>query len=484
MVRGKGKKEDKVENSKKLRKNSWTGEERKILNEKYEKAPKQELLEALAGRTWHGIRSQAIKLKLKRTAQEGWCAAVDKAIQKGFNESQDPKLTPEDRKRLRFRITSDVNDLAVANNLRVKKWNIILKRARKLELSWGVPEEIAKEQLALLESLWDPDILLAYLIERRTNKDLEKRFGEPIEAIEKKLPSRIDKYELISYRSSGKKTVFYYHERAQADDIDQPRVFSFIHPKDDDGNTSDCSLLVKFPDELDWRQIRILPLAELYYGSKKLFDKKRFVEYLKLAKRQYHFFILNGAFFANPVGGAEDRMNFLLEKEKEMEELLWPVAHKILWAHQGCTERVMERTLDHDPLESVCKKLGIPYFKRPIMAEVLWKKNNFSFYCIHGTTSAKFRGSMMNAIAGLLDQFEFVNFIVMSHPKSGKESIIPRYIRDRVGGMIRFEDQHLVLTPSFRLYDGSIEETKGHPLPSRGTCAMILFPDGECAYSD
>ena len=91
---------------------------------------------------------------------------------------------------------------------------------------------------------------------------------------------------------------------------------------------------------------------------------------------------------------------------------------------------------------------------------------------------------MINAVANLLDQFEMMNFIVMSHQKSGMQNVVPRRIRNRINFRIEDKNQHLVITPSFRKYEGSIEERKGQPLPARGSCAMILFPDGRCGFSD
>lgn len=454
----------------------WTLEETKILKENWEKAPKEKLCEILPKRSWQGIRSKAIHLNLKRTAQPGWCEALDKVIKKGFEGSHDPKLTADDRKLLKFKLVTSVNRAAMTNNLQLKKWDDILKRANKLGFVWGIPEDVAKEQLALLKNLWDLDILLAYLIEKRTAKELEQHFGDTISNIEAKLPGRIDKYELISYRNAGGKTIFCYHERAVSNGTTQPRIWTPIQ--------SNNTLLVKFPDTLDWRSIRILPLAEAYFDSD-LFDEERFLEYLELAKRPYYFFIINGGIFAlPPKGKSEEKIDILLHKSELLKQLLRPVAHKILWAIRGCTENTISNLLDFDPLSDTCRDLGIPYFGRPLMAEVLWGNHNYSFYCIHGTTTAKKRGSMINAAINLLNQFERINFVVMSHQKSGKENVVSRTVRDRVNCRLVSFDQHIIITPSFRRYEGSVEEWKGQEPPSQGSCAMSLFPDGRCGYSD
>ncbi|MBU1180094.1 hypothetical protein KJ885_04070, partial [Patescibacteria group bacterium] len=349
--------------------------------------------------------------------------------------------------------------------------------------------------------------------ERRTSKELEKRFGEPIAEVEKKLPAEIKNFELASYRTSGGQSIYFYREKAPLRGKIPDRIWTWKYGKKEGGSEDHGSMLISFPQNLDWREIRVFALAEAYIGSE-FHQEERFDSYLALGKHQYHFFTINGSLFsilsASQIDKKMNEMNeeleeawededgkkpprvtkkeakieLMFDKQQEIEARLRPIAHKILWAHQGCTEERIERLLGFDPLENVCGILKIPYFKRPVISAIEWNNHVFKFYSIHGTTNAKKRGSMINAVCNLLDQFERMHFIIMSHQMSGMENVVPRQIRDRVNFMLTTKDQHLVITPSFRRYEGSQEERKGQALPARGSCAMILFSDGNCAFSD
>lgn len=460
----------------------WVGKEEK-LKELYENGSWTELRETFPEKNDKAIARAANRRGFKRIALDGWSDKLDDLLRKGFEESQ--KLSTEDRKRLKFKIITDINRAAKNQNLRQKKWDAILKRAQKIDLVWGPRKEGNEENDdGIGVNLWDEDILLAFLIEKRNAKELEKHFNESLKQIEKKLPEKIGKYRLISYRNMAGNKSFYYHEIVKIGSLEE-RAWTPIEPVNEEGAKDDGSILIKFPAEIDWRQIRVFPLASAFYGSR-LHDSKRFDDYKKLVAREpYHFLIMNGGFFPEKiVGKAEEKIERVMMLEDELTQYLAPIAHKILWAIQGEPEEKIEHTLGIDPLKAVCTRLKIPYFKRPVMAEIVWGKAHFSFYCIYGTTNAKQQGAMINAVANLLDQFEATDFIVMSKQKSGMENIMLRIIRDRINCCLVDKHQHLVTVPGLKKYEGSKEEKKGQAIPIGGSCAMILFPDGGTAFSD
>ncbi len=496
---------------------------KKRLEQLYPSATREELEKAFPEKNLQAIRKSANTFGITRIPQDGWNDELDALIKKGFEESQDPKYDSRTKRTCKYHLLNAINKICAKKNLRPKKWNTILKHAHELGLNWGAREnaaETANENGEKPKNPWEPDALAAFLAKKRTAKELEKHFGMPLKEIEKKLLVAADKYELNSYRNSSGQHIFYCREKTKSRGEVQARVWQAFRPAEENDLNEGGSLLIKFPDNLDWRQIRIFALAEAYVGSP-LHEAKRFNGYLGLGKHEYHHLIINGSIFALPStseadalidakmtewekenddsdeddeGGAKKKpprinkkdakIQLLLELQNQVETKLRPIAHKILWAHQGCTEERIERLLGFDPLENVCGILGIPYFKRPVIAVIAWMRRTFSFYAIHGTTTAKKRGSMLNAICNLLDQFEMINFIIMSHQMSGMENVVPRRVRDRVNMRIVDKNQHLVITPSFRSYEGSVEERKGQPLPARGSCAMILFPDGNCGFSD
>jgi len=460
------------------------GARKKLLEEFYPKASWDELLKMFPERNRQAICKAANNYRIKRNAKDAWNDEMDELIKQIFAESNKEESSAECRKKLKFTLITDLNQIASDNNFKSKNWVNILRRAHKeFNLMWGVKPTPVEDEGSMDDNKFDNDDVLAYMLEKRTTKDLEKHFGMPIANIKKKLPKHIGNFELISYRKTGGQLIFFYHEKTVLTGGIQPRIWTPIFPKNEDGELDSGAFVVRFPDS-DWREIRIIPIAEAHVGSN-LHDARKFASNIILAEQTYHFFFINGSIFPKlPKGKMEEKMDFILEIQEKVRALLAPIAHKILWAHQGCTEEKIEETAGFDPLQVVCKELGIPYFKRPVMAEILWGKVHFSFFCIHGDTNARSHGTMLNAVVNLLDQFERVNFIVMSHQKSGNENEAARTIRDRTRCRLLRKSQHLVITQGFLNYEGSREEKKGRRLPVSGTCAIILFPDGESAYSD
>ena len=65
----------------------WTNKELEILKDKYPRAPKEDVLAALPGRTWSGIKVKAAVLKIKRSLDvieantgERWTASELEAL--------------------------------------------------------------------------------------------------------------------------------------------------------------------------------------------------------------------------------------------------------------------------------------------------------------------------------------------------------------------------------------------------------------------
>lgn len=456
---------------------------KELLVEHYPTDPWDELDKLFPERNRQAIRKAASTDGIRRNTKDAWNDEMGELIEQIFRESNNDALSAEDRKKLKFALITDVNRIASDFNFKPKNWVSIIRRAQELGLMWGTKPTFKEGENPMCDKLFDNDDVIAFMLEKRTTKDLEKHFGMPIAAIKKKLPKHIGNFELISYRRTGGQLIFFYHEKAVLTGGIQQRIWTPIYPKNEDGEIDTGAFVVRFPAS-DWREIRIIPIAEAHVGSK-LHDTRKFASNLELAKQVYHFFFINGSIFPKlPKGKMEEKIDFILELQEKVKALLAPVAHKILWAHQGCTEERIEEIVGFDPLEEVCKELKIPYFKRPVIAEILWGRSHFSFFCIHGDTNARFHETMITVITNLLDQFEFINFIVMSHQRSGMENQVERTIRDRTNCRLISKPQLLIITQGYLKYEGSREEKKGRTLPIAGTCAMQLFPDGKTGYSD
>jgi hypothetical protein len=317
--------------------------------------------------------------------------------------------------------------------------------------------------------------LLEFLKEQKTAEEIASAFKlDNVAKITKLLPQKIDGHQLVEFRNQkGEKVYLYYQPNVTPGRVEK-KIWT---PKFDAKDTS--VILIKFPDNLDWREIRVAQLAESHIGTR-YFDEKRFKEYIQwINKNPCVFVLLNGAILGIPPAGSREFKEYFVRKNQEiLINYLLPVAHKVLWAHQGCTEEKIERSLGFDPLEEVCQNLRIPYFKRPVNAEIAWKKHHYSFFCIHGATNARKRGSILNAIHQLLESLDSIDFIIMSHPRAGYADYVARMkiIMEQLD--IQFEPQHLILTPGFYIYEGSPEERKNGTIYPYGSTACILYADG------
>lgn len=324
--------------------------------------------------------------------------------------------------------------------------------------------------------------LLEFLKEQKNLEEIASAFHIQIEKPEqvvKLLPKKIDGYTLVDFRNEAGEKVYLYRKVDLDPVTTEKKIWTPIFSK-----TDDSVIICRFPDDLDWREIRIGQIAEAHLGTN-LFDEKRFDSYIKwIAKNPYVFAILNGAILGlPPKGKKEDKEHLTFLREETLVNKLRPIAHKILWAHQGCTEEMMTKLFDYDPLETVCNHLGIPYFIRPVSAEIVWKKHQFSFFCIHGKTMAQKRGTMLNAIHKLLESLDSIDFIIMSHPRAGYADPVVRFEVDMKTFDLLTRYNHLILTPGFCFYEGSADEKKGDQIRPPGSTACMLYADGRKGLS-
>ncbi len=321
--------------------------------------------------------------------------------------------------------------------------------------------------------------LLEFLKEQKTVGEIASVFQIAEKNIPKILPKEIKKFSLMSFRNEQGDKVYLYHLNNLTPSKVEKKVWTpKLHP------TDDSIILITFPDNLDWRGIRIAQIAECHLGTR-LFDKERFGSYINWIRSHPDVFvILNGAIIGIPEIRDKGHKEFIiLESQDELNEKLLPIAHKILWAHQGCTEERIKKIIGFDPVKDVCERLRIPYFERPVNAEISWKGNHTSFYCIHGTSTAKKRGSMINPAYNLLESLENIDFLITSHSCAGYALDVACLSIDMINCDLPFKSRYLILTPGFKKHEGSVEEKKGQGPSPYGSYACIIYNSGRKGLS-
>lgn len=240
-------------------------------------------------------------------------------------------------------------------------------------------------------------------------------------------------------------------------------------------------LLVEFPGSFDLAKIKVLPLADIWFGDN-LHEKERFDEYVQwIFNTEEAYAVLNGNVF-RVFGGGEKEEDVLYETVMAFEEKIRPIAHKILWAISGQNEAQSARSL-YDPLDIACQDLGIRHYTEPIYADIVWKGHIFTFFCFAGTTFAQTKGGKINAAIRPMHFQEMVNFTIMGKAQDKIVMKQPSVRRDPQRFKLIYEERYAVICPSFKRYFGSVEAKKGYQPPSWGTVSCNLFPDGSCEYS-
>lgn len=309
-----------------------------------------------------------------------------------------------------------------------------------------------------------------FLLQSKTKREILEKFKNSDEKeVDNLLAEKHDDFRLVVQFNVHNEKTFLFVPVDPTKIVLKPRIWKYRRQKDDQPY-----IVVDLPDS-DWKRVKIIPISDVLFGSR-LHDAPLFEEYVNwIARNPQVFVFLNGDIFAyqkyiGSLIGANSRLRFKISR----------IAHKILWALQGDEERKNKnRRGGFDPLEDMCAGFGIPYFEEPVYADVVWKKNIFSFYCIHGFTTSQTKGGKINAAIRPLDFQEHTMFMVMSHAKDSLTKQTIRVCRDPVKFDLLEKEQHVIISPGFSSYFGSPWALKGYSPPSKGTVSCNLESDGD-----
>lgn len=329
----------------------------------------------------------------------------------------------------------------------------------------------AKPEIRIL-----PERFIAFLLKDRTATEIEKEFELSRDELDGLLKTlKPENFSLRKQTNANGEDIFRFLPQGTRDM--KPRVWTSIKEA-----TGKPGVAIIFPDKLGWKKIRVIPISDVLYNDNASdHDRAGFEERINWIGREPHVFcFLNGDIFKKPKKEDRDSFDFYVY---DLIEKLRPIAHKILWVQQGCQEEDIENLsgIGYDPLEIVCKELGLEnYFKAPIYAEIHWEGHIFTFFCIHGSSSARKKGSKVNAVMQLLEFLEWTMFIAYSHIKDSLNKKRDKILEDRVNfRLLTDRKQYIFICPSFRKYFFGEEAKKGIAPPSRAQIDCILKSNGD-----
>ena len=313
-----------------------------------------------------------------------------------------------------------------------------------------------------------------FLSRIRTNKEIAEKFNLSPEEIGKLLEEPVPGFRLVRQRNAVGEELLRYQPELSGASL-KPKAKIWMCKEEATGKPG---IAVFFPNTINWKKIRVTPISDVLFGNPAC-DIDGFDERLQWIAREHHVFaFINGDIFQALAAKEKVELWPLVEL---IQQKLAPVAHKILWAQQGCQEaKILANSKEGiDPLKIICENFSIPYFDNPVYSEIHWKGQIFTFYCIHGLSQAQKKGAKLNAVIRSLEFLEHTHFIAMSHIKDSMAKKVMRIRRDRTNFDLLEKKQFPFICPSFVKYFRSIEARKGYSPPSRGQISCALYADGD-----
>jgi hypothetical protein len=237
--------------------------------------------------------------------------------------------------------------------------------------------------------------------------------------------------------------------------------------------------VVTFPADFNLQKMRIIPIDGILYGDP-AHDAERFDAIVKkIAREPNTFCFLNGDIIAETKGGKREfREQILIERSVQFQKKMQPIAHKIMWAQQGCIEARSLSQQGFDPLEHFCTELKIPYFLEPVYIDLIWGQKMFKLWAMHGHSTAQVKGAKMNALRRPAQMHEYTHFVLMGHVGDAIWNRVPKICRNTVEGRLDALEEFHVILGNFKKYLGTRSARRGETPPSNETVVLYIYPNG------
>ncbi|MDP2668392.1 MAG: hypothetical protein Q8P07_00975 [bacterium] len=335
----------------------------------------------------------------------------------------------------------------------------------------------------------DSKELFEFLRKARKEEELLKKFSISKNDLRKVLRRPIKGYDLFPLYNTHGEMLYRYCALPEKLEI-KPRIWRCVLSEDERIPYQ----VVNFPDNIDWKRITIVPLYDIQWGSTGNDEKKldEYIRFIEKTENAFGFFggdILQNALINSPGGSVFDQIIRPKEQGPTFIKKFQPIAHKILWAFTGNHEARTEKVADINPLNFVCRDMGIPYFDQPVYTDINWKGHTFRFFTQHGTSGAGTPGGRVNAAMRPVIFTEFTNFYIMGHVNDVFTNPNIRVCRERIyevkkGKKVLKEirlierEQYIVIAPSFETYHGTYAARAALTPFATGDVSCRLNADG------
>lgn len=397
--------------------------------------------------------------------------AAFKAVQKLDN--------PADIAALKDKLTADVAAAAKEAGVPAPKWDSLCRIALRMELTgWphlGPATNALKSAQKASEPVTDEQIA-DFMTRGRSAGEVARKFMLTPEEAAGKLAKGFEKYDLVPGPKNLREEQTYVAVPKVGSNKIPSRAWSHLR----ESKQGQPYIVVKIPDDFDYKKIRVLPLDGIRYGHPS-HDAARFKSTVGyIARDPNSFCFLNGDVIDQVVGGKrEEKDAVLIERAVEFERLLRPIAHKIIWAQQGCLEARSFKQQGFDPLQHICEKYGIPYFTEPVYADIVWKGHIFTFWAMHGQGAPQVKGAKINTLIRPSRVLGFTQFIIRGHIGDAMWNRAIKICRNPVKRTIDAKEEFHIILGNFVKFFGTEAARKGIAPSSKEVIALYLYPNGD-----
>jgi len=214
--------------------------------------------------------------------------------------------------------------------------------------------------------------------------------------------------------------------------------------------------------------INIHPLADLHIGAPESFFEKAILKIERSGEND--FFVLAGDLVNNDtrtsVGDVHSQVLTIEEQFESVRRLLKKHKNKILGVISGNHEQRTEKATGINPLELICRDLGIEYDDNILILDISvgthgkgsLKRYNYVLVMGHGYTSARTMGGKINANARLMNVINNADIYITAHTHSPSLSFEDYFEVDKRNKQLTAKTRGLVVIPAFLGYSKYAEQ--------------------------
>jgi hypothetical protein len=231
------------------------------------------------------------------------------------------------------------------------------------------------------------------------------------------------------------------------------------------------------PNAENFKELRIVPLADLHIGDELLDMKalKEAIEYIRDNENVYT--VLNGDLMNTAIKSSiSDVYNETMTPMQQIDELvriLYPIKDKILVATSGNHERRIERDTSIDILNIAMKELGLGHrYTNDAFYLFLYfgKKEQgrqapmvYTIYSKHGTGNGRKIGSKMNRLVEMSETC-YADVQLMSHVHTQAGTRDRMYLPDYSNKSLNIKETVYAISNSFLNFGGYSEKCGYKPV--------------------